>query len=80
MRVEITIKKIVDTETDMVPCYLMSAITMNFDGESIVFDDLGAATPLLPMCVRKKSACYAFAELQDMSSLHLWQIMVKQYC
>ncbi len=47
MRVEITIKKIVDTETDMVPCYLMSAITMNFDGESIVFDDLGAATPLI---------------------------------
>ncbi len=25
---------------------------MNFDGESILFDDLGAATPSLPMCVR----------------------------
>ena len=47
MRVEITIKKIVDTETDMIPCYVISAITMNFDGESIVFDDLGAATPLI---------------------------------
>ena len=63
-----------------IPCYLSLSITMNFDGESIMFDDLGAATPLLPMCVRKKSACYTFAELQDMSSLHLWQIIVKQYC
>jgi hypothetical protein len=25
---------------------------MNFDGESILFNDLGAATPSLPMCVR----------------------------
>jgi hypothetical protein len=25
---------------------------MNFDGESILFDDLGAVTPSLPMCVR----------------------------
>ena len=25
---------------------------MNFDGESILFDDLGAATSSLPMCVR----------------------------
>ena len=25
---------------------------MNFDGESILFDDLDAATPSLPMCVR----------------------------
>ena len=25
---------------------------MNFDGESILFDDLGAATPSLPTCVR----------------------------
>ena len=24
---------------------------MNFDGESILFKDLGAATPSLPMCV-----------------------------
>ncbi len=47
MRVEITIKKIVDTKTDMIPCYVISAITMIFDGESIVFNDLGAATPLI---------------------------------
>ena len=25
---------------------------MNFDGESILFDDLDAATPSLPMCAR----------------------------
>ncbi len=25
---------------------------MNFNGESILFDDLDAATPSLPMCVR----------------------------
>ena len=25
---------------------------MNLDGESILFDDLGAARPSLPMCVR----------------------------
>ena len=46
MRVETTIK-IVDTETNTLLPNLISAITMNFDGESIVFDDLGAATPLI---------------------------------
>ena len=35
-----------------ISCYLLSVITMNFDGGSILFDDLGAAIPLLPMCAR----------------------------
>ena len=35
-----------------IPCYLLLAEAMNLDGESILFDDFGAATSLLPMCAR----------------------------
>ena len=46
-------QKIGDKETNtLLSAYLLSAITMNFDGESIPFHDLGAATPWLPMCAR----------------------------
>ena len=51
MRVKTTIK-IVDTETNTLLPNLISAITMNFDGESILFNDLDAAAPSLPVCVR----------------------------
>ena len=35
-----------------IPCVLLSSETMNLDNDSILFDELDAATSWLPMCAR----------------------------